>query len=200
MGQRSKRTKRRTPGAEQASSTLEETLKKTVSLLTALGVVGAFAAVGPLTAKSGNKYEGTTRTAACPEGGDGSMTIAITGPETLWPPNHKYVDVVVTATDTDGDEVTLATEGTHDQYVEGTEQNGAGNTAEDVSPAASGDVMGTGTASTMHQVRAERAGPDQTGRVYTISYEASGGADDTCMGSFDIFVPHDQRGGAGWKS
>lgn len=172
-------------------------MKRTLTVLAAMGLVASLALVGPLGAKSGNKYDATTRSADC--GSDGSMTVSIDGAEKLWPPNHKYVPQTITATDTDGDEVMLATEGTHDQYAEdGTEANGAGNTADDVNPAAAEDT-GTGEASTTHEVRAERAGPEQEGRTYTITYEASGGTDDSCMGSFDIFVPHDMRGGADWK-
>jgi hypothetical protein len=171
-------------------------MKRAGAWLVAAGVLSAFALVAPVIAKSGNKYGDTVRAAAC--GDDGSMTVSIEGPEKLWPPNHKLVDVVLTATDSDGDEVMLASEGTHDQYAEdGTEENGAGNTAVDVDPpAATGS--GPGSATTAHGVRAERAGPDQEGRTYTITYEAEGGLDDTCMGSFDIFVPHDMRGGRDW--
>lgn len=190
-------------------------MRRIITLLAATGLVSALAFVAPLTATpgngtpnggagAGNKYGQTTRTAAdaCQgeeDAGDGSLLVSITGAETLWPPNHKLVPVTLTATDADGDEVTLATEGAHDQYTEeGEEFAGSGNTDEDVSPAmASG--TGTGSASTTHEVRAERAGTDQSGRTYTILYEATGGEDDSCIGSFDIFVPHDQRGGAGWK-
>jgi hypothetical protein len=171
-------------------------MKRSIVRLTAAGVLGAFAIAAPVIAESGNKYGDTVRTNAC--GTDGSMTVSIGGPESLWPPNHKTVDVVLTATDTDGDEVMLATEGTHDQYAEdGTEENGAGNTAVDVEPPAA-EGTGTGSAETTHGIRAERAGPDQEGRTYTIMYEAAGGTDDSCMGSFDIFVPHDMRGGRDW--
>ncbi|MGH2684695.1 MAG: hypothetical protein ACRDJP_04425 [Actinomycetota bacterium] len=152
-----------------------------------------------LSAAPGNKYANTTRTGACETAQMGdSLTVTITGPETLWPPNHKLVPVSITATDTDGDEVMLATEGAHDQIVGGEEANGSGNTVDDVDPAMD-SASGAGTATTEHGVRAERAGTVKDGRTYTLMYEASGGVDDTCEGSFSIFVPHDQRGGAGWK-
>lgn len=177
-------------------------MRRIVTMLAATGLVAALAFAAPITAtpgngNSGNKYNETTRSAACGE--DGSMTVSITGAEKLWPPNHKLVPVTLTATDTDGDEVILATEGAHDQVTEeGEEFAGSGNTDTDVDPAAA-ENTGTGSASTSHGIRAERAGTDQNGRTYTIMYEAEGGGDDTCMGSFDIFVPHDMRGGADWK-
>jgi hypothetical protein len=171
-------------------------MKRTLTVLAAMGLVASLALVGPLSAQSGNKYGPTTRSEDC--GSDGSMTVEINGPEKLWPPNHKYVPVTITATDEDGDDVSLATEGTHDQYDGDTEINGAGHTADDVSPAADSD-SGAGEATTSHDVRAERSGRIKEGRVYTISYEASGGSDDSCMGSFTITVPHDMRGGADWK-
>ena len=179
-------------------------MKRTLTVLAAMGLVATLGLVGPLGAASGNKYESTTRDAEddCQgpdDTGDGSLLVSITGPEKLWPPNHKYVPVSVIATDDDGDDVALETEGTHDQYAEdGSEMNGAGNTGDDVSPAAAAD-MGSGSATTTHEVRAERAGPDQDGRTYTITYEAETSGGDMCIGSFDIFVPHDMRGGADWK-
>ena len=178
-------------------------MRRALTGFAAVATLASIALVGPLGADPGNKYGDTTRTDLC-EGADdnnedGSLTVAINGPEKLWPPNHKYVDVSVTATDSDGSDVMLETEGTHEQYAEdGTEMNGAGNTADDVSPAAASG-MGAGSATTSHDVRAERSGQDQTGRTYTITYEAESSDGGTCFGSFDILVPHDMRGGADWK-
>ena len=143
----------------------------------------------------GNKYDDTTASQAC--GDDSTVTYA--GPLKLWPPNHKYVPFSVTITDDSGDNVTLATEGVHEEYAEdGTEQNGAGNTADDVSPAAA-TAEGAGSATTNHEARAERSGRGD-GRTYTIAYEATADNGLTeCMGTFEIVVPHDMRGGADWK-
>ena len=171
-------------------------MRRVLTLIGTCALVASLGLVGPLSAAPGNKYADTERTNPC--GDDGSMTVTISGPETLWPPNHKLVPVSITATDSDGEQVMLATEGTHDQFADGEEFNGSGNTTDDVDPAAA-MAEGAGSATTEHGVRAERAGTSQDGRTYTITYEASGGMDDACMGSFDIFVPHDMRGGAGWK-
>jgi hypothetical protein len=149
----------------------------------------------PVIAASGNKYENTTASQEC--GDDSDVTYA--GPLKLWPPNHKYVPFSVTITDDSGDDVTLATEGAHEEVAEdGTENPGAGNTSEDVKPAAA-EADGAGSATTNHEARSERTGGGD-GRTYTILYEAT--ADNgltSCMGSFEILVPHDMRGGADWK-
>ena len=183
-------------------------MKRLVGHLGGVALLASIAFVGPLGAAPGNKYGDTTRTSLCQDADDnnpdGELSVSITGPEKLWPPNHKYVDVSLTATDTGGDDVTFSSEGTHEQYVDGEEMNGSGggngvNSGPDVDPAASGDVMGTGSATTQHDVRAERSGQDQTGRTYTLNYQAESTDGDTCVGSFTILVPHDMRGGADWK-
>jgi len=173
-------------------------MRRVLTLIGACALVASLGLVGPLSAAPGNKYADTTRTDTCEDGiGNDSLSVSITGPETLWPPNHKLVQVSITATDSDGNEVMLATEGTHDQFTDGEEFNGSGNTDDDVDPMMASDT-GTGSATTEHGVRAERAGTSQDGRTYTLMYEATA-LDDECVGSFTIFVPHDQRGGAGWK-
>jgi hypothetical protein len=149
----------------------------------------------PVLADSGNKYDNTTATQDC--GNDSTVTYA--GPLKLWPPNHKYVPFSVTITDDSGDDVSLATEVTHEEYAEdGSELNGAGNTTDDANPAAA-ESSGSGTTTNNHEVRSERSGRGD-GRTYTVSYE--GTADNgltQCMGTFEILVPHDMRGGADWK-
>jgi len=183
-------------------------MRKFLTFLALAGLVSSLAFASSLSAAPGNKYENITRDAdddcqGTDDTGDGSLIVSITGPEKLWPPNHKYVPVSLTATDTDAmNQVELATEGTHDQYAtagdESSEINGAGNTTDDVSPLTDEDGPNAGSATTNHELRAERSGTDQTGRTYTITYEAMGGPDDSCVGSFTILVPHDMRGGADW--
>lgn len=146
---------------------------------------------------------------SCPDGeqGDEAGTITYTGPLKLWPPNHKYATATVAATDEDpGDDVTLTTTGTHDQYdgETGEELNGSGNTSDDITPAAQTEVMGTGSATQTFQVRAERSGTRREGRTYTITADAlfsdsdgDGSSEDAtmCHTTFEIVVPHDMRPG-----
>lgn len=114
-------------------------------------------------------------------------TVTYDGPEWMWPPNHKYRDLTVTAeADNDQQQVALATEGSHDEVG----MNGAGNTSDDVDPPGDMD-QGTGSAQTEHSIRSERSGQGD-GRTYTIMYEAEFGG-EPCVGEFTIEVPHDMR-------
>lgn len=126
-------------------------------------------------------------------------TVTYDGPEWMWPPNHKYRDLTVTAqADDSSDNVELATEGTHDEYADPDshtdEMNGSGNTGDDISPFADAD-SGTGTAQTQHSVRSERSGRGD-GRTYTLTYEAQFGDGEPCVGEFTLEVPHDMGNGA----
>jgi hypothetical protein len=178
------------------------------------GAVGAFALALPLRAlppgtSSYNKSGDTVI-----DCGNGN-TLTFHAPSTLWPPNHKYyTDIFVLAQAKNStDKVDLATDGTHDQYDGDTEANGSGHTADDIAvndadgnatttpssttthPAA--DEMGTGSALTNWEARAERAGTVQDGRTYTLNGTAtftdSSGNSTSCNGSVTIRVPHDMR-------
>lgn len=160
--------------------------------VTAAGLIAAGAFVLP-TSAGGNKYPSESVEHEC--GDDGTVTLH--GPPKLWPPNHKYVDYRVQYTDPDDDSETLVTEGTHDEFADGEEMNGAGNTDNDVDPATDSDTGDD--PETSHALRAERSGRGD-GRVYTIMYEVSDGGDSSiCTGTFTVEVPHDMRGGADWK-
>jgi hypothetical protein len=100
--------------------------------------------------------------------------------ETIWPANHKMVDIeIVNLTDTCDRAVMVTIEGiTQDEPVNDV---GDGSTG----PDASG--VGTDTA----QVRAERSGTGD-GRVYEISFSATAGG-ATCSGQVKVGVPHDKK-------
>ena len=128
--------------------------------------------------------------------GDGD-SITYSGPLTIWPPNHKYRPLTITATEGEDadpmDEVSLMTSGSHDEVTEsGEELNGAGHTplATDVDPAADTD-SGTGSATTSHRIRGERSGRGD-GRTYTFSAMAmfDNGMKE-CDATFTSAVPHD---------
>jgi hypothetical protein len=109
-----------------------------------------------------------------------TCTFAVSDPNHLFPPNHKFVPISILGVgDPDGDPVTLTVTGiTQDEPALGP---GSGNTAPD------GIGVGTDTA----EVRAERAGPDNS-RVYEISFVANDDKGAECSGSVLVAVPHDQ--------
>lgn len=142
-----------------------------------------------------------TTFATCEDSDGGEHIIKANVDDVMWPPNHKYQDFQVTAVGDDGDEnVTLNTNVTHDEYVppfddtsEGNpdeEEVGAGNTVDDARPFNDSD-MGTGEASTEHEVRSERSGRGD-GRTYRVTADAMFD-NDSCSGTFEILVPHDMR-------
>ena len=99
----------------------------------------------------------------------------------LWPPNHKMVSVGVTGvTDSTNSALTIAITGI--QQDEPVNAAGDGNTAPD------GAGVGTSTA----QVRSERSGIAQGGRLYFISFKATNTAGGVCTGTVGVGVPHDQ--------
>ena len=139
----------------------------------------------------GQKYPTTQNTVH--DCGNG-RTVTFGGPATLWPPNHKYFTAVITATGDGDDEVTLETAGTHDEYTNAEtqeEQNGAGNTSDDVNPPAGQDGPNANTATVSHDIRSERSG-NGDGRVYTFTVVATFD-DEVCNAEFRSNVPHDMR-------
>jgi hypothetical protein len=70
------------------------------------------------------------------------------------------------------------------QQDEAVETNGSGNTEPD----------GSGVGSSTAYVRAERAGPG-TGRLYFITFTASDSNGESCTGTVQAYVPHDQGQG-----
>lgn len=133
--------------------------------------------------------------------GDGD-TITFSGPTVLWPPNHKYVNVTITATDvsngttepTDPEGVSLMTTASSSQPALGL---GSGNTPTDTAGAGTSSSSGE-SSSQVISLRAERDGVDPTksGRTYTIDatamFDTSGVLADACHATFTVHVPHDQ--------
>jgi hypothetical protein len=97
-------------------------------------------------------------------------------PVTLWPPNHKMVPLTINL----GEGVDIAVSSiTQDEPVT---SPSTGNFAPDgqTSPLA---------------VRAERAGAPELpgdGRVYNVNFTATDTAGETCQGTLEVCVPHDQ--------
>ncbi|MEO5712054.1 MAG: CHRD domain-containing protein [Luteolibacter sp.] len=110
------------------------------------------------------------------------ITSASTNPKTLWPPNHKMVTVNVKAVVTDacGDTTWKIVSVKSSQPANG---KGDGNTAVDFK------ILDDHSVS----LRAERAGNDKAGRIYTITLRATDEAGNkSAFKTVTVTVPHDQ--------
>jgi len=113
-----------------------------------------------------------------------TMTCSAT-PNSLWPPNHKMVNVTTSVTMNDslsgasGFTLTSVTSNEPDEGL------GDGDVANDI------QGWAIGTADTAGSLRAERSGSG-TGRIYTLSYEGKDAAGNTTPCSVTVKVPHDK--------
>jgi hypothetical protein len=108
------------------------------------------------------------------------ITVAAT-PSTLWPPNHQYLKITITVTTYDlGDPspsitlVSITSSEPDNSY-------GDGNTADDIA------ILDDFT----FNLRAERSGPG-SGRIYTITYQATDASGNVASASITIETPHNQ--------
>jgi len=106
---------------------------------------------------------------------------------TLWPPNHKMVDIMATVTVTDNRDPSPTFVLVSIQSSEPDNDIGDGNTV--------GDIQGhaIGTDDVAFQLRSERRGGGN-GREYTIVYEATDASGNTACMTVAVRVPHDQSG------
>jgi len=108
-------------------------------------------------------------------------------PDTLWPPNHKMVEVCATVAvfdDCDPDPAVALQSITSDEPENGL---GDGDTVDDIQEA------DFGTGDTCFLLRSERAGGGD-GRTYTVTYCVTDDAGNQTCVSADVEVPHDQSG------
>ena len=183
---------------------------KKLALVGAAAAVAAMGIAAPGVAGPGdnqNKYEDGSASRAC---GDGD-TVTLTGPLKLWPPNHKFVDETVVATegaDVDpADDVLLTIRPRVDDIAGG---DGGAQHDPDTNASEDGTIVGSGTGSATAAIalRAERSGKGE-GRDYVLNWVATfDNGSKTCSSDeassdpqkqpFVISVPHDMRGGADW--
>lgn len=104
-------------------------------------------------------------------------------PTTLWPPNHKMVEVTPRVSATDNLDPNPAVEFVGVKVTEPDDGQGDGNTTGDVQVTADGRVF----------LRAERSGGGN-GRVYTLTYRATDAAGNVGFGSADVTVPKNRSG------
>jgi hypothetical protein len=183
-------------------------MKKMLTALLAAAVAGALFIAAPLTAapKGTENFNKSFATQA-QDCGDGNELL-IWAPAKLWPPNHKYYeDIHGLATSQSDGQIVLTTIGTHNQYVDGAEMNGSGNTTNDltvtddqagVTPS-DDDTQITAVESSSGQVqtdwaaRAERSGRDLDGRAYSLYANAEFPDGGSCEVDVEFIVPHDMR-------
>lgn len=187
-------------------------MKRRLLVLAGAGALGAGLLAGPLSAAppGAGPSNPQNHDADCASQNAPTLSVHYTGPDTMWPPNHKYQPFSVTGTDSTGAPVKLTTTGTHDQYDSaGTEYNGAGSTTQDIIPndsnateassstatAPAAEENGTGSVTTDWEARSERSGHFQAGRTYTITGTLTNNV-ESCTGTFTIVVPHDQGASA----
>lgn len=113
-------------------------------------------------------------------------------PDTLWPPNHKMIEVVTEITANDICDALLTIELDQITMNEGEEINaydpnydeglGDGNTVNDILVSDDGRIY----------LRAERSGRNLDGRIYTITYKATDTSGNTSRASCEVSVLHDQ--------
>jgi ELWxxDGT repeat protein len=107
-------------------------------------------------------------------------------PGTLWPPNHKMVDIqaVVTSTDLCSTPSVVLTAVSSDEADNGDDD---GNTVDDIRD----DDLGA--PDDHFRLRAERQGGGD-GRIYTVVYTATDGSGNMASAIGLVTVPHDQDG------
>jgi len=110
---------------------------------------------------------------------------AVANPDSLWPPNHKFVPVAIGGVvDPDGDPVLITITGVaQDEPVDA---EGDGSTC--------ADATGIGTDGVA--LRSERSGQGD-GRVYHVAFRADDPHGGACLGEVDVCVRHDNGHGGG---
>ena len=108
------------------------------------------------------------------------ITVSVT-PDSLWPPNHKYVQVETTVTAQDAGDPSPTITFVSITSNEPDNGKGDGNTVIDMT------ILGDYT----FEFRAERSG-NGVGRVYTITYQATDAAGNSAQASATVTVNHNQ--------
>jgi len=156
----------------------------TVAQTTSFGALGTYTLTFRVTDKDGASHSDTVTITVVNRPPDCSA--AAPSIASIWPPNHKMVDIsVLGLTDPDNDPLTITiTSIFQDEPVNDIAD---GNT----------DFDGAGVGTSTAQVRAERSGSKKNpgnGRVYHIGFTTDDGYGGSCSGVVRVGVPHDQGG------
>jgi cysteine-rich repeat protein len=110
---------------------------------------------------------------------------AFASPDSLWPPNHKFVPVAIGGVvDPDGDPLRITITGVAQD--EPADAEGDGSTCADA----------TGIGTDVVALRSERSGQGD-GRVYHVAFRADDPHGGTCLGEVEVCVRHDNGHGGG---
>ena len=110
---------------------------------------------------------------------------AFASPDSLWPPNHKFVPVAIGGVvDPDGDPLRITITGVAQD--EPADAEGDGSTCADA----------TGIGTDVVALRSERSGQGD-GRVYHVAFRADDPHGATCLGEVEVCVRHDNGHGGG---
>jgi len=120
---------------------------------------------------------------------DSTSPVLILGlsPNTLWPPNHKMVDITANIVVRDACDANPSVKLTSITSSEPANGTGDGNTSPDIAAAT------FGTDDRNFQLRAERKG-NGSGRVYTVVYEAQDASGNKTDKSSTVIVLHNSAG------
>lgn len=107
-----------------------------------------------------------------------SLTVSLS-PNTLWPPNNKLMPITATIT-------------VNDDYDPAPEIQLISITANEVLDINDAKDVRPGTDDRQFSLAANRAGTNQAGRIYTVTYSATDGSGNKATASATVTVPHDQ--------
>ena len=115
-----------------------------------------------------------------------TITSVTANPSTLWPPNHKMVNITINAEvkDVSGLPVTLSA-----TIASNEPQNGLGDG--ETAPDWTEPVIDQQTGVIKLKLRAERSGSGN-GRIYTVTITATDASGNASTALVEILVPHDK--------
>ncbi|WP_009630497.1 choice-of-anchor X domain-containing protein [Synechocystis sp. PCC 7509] len=108
------------------------------------------------------------------------LSVSVT-PNTLYPPNHQMVEIKVNTTVSDNIDPNPTVSLLSITSNEGQNVRGDGNTSTDIQTKPNGQVF----------LRAERSGTG-TGRIYTLTYQATDAAGNISQATAEVKVPHNK--------
>lgn len=168
-----------------------------VSMVSAVTAGGGFASTGG----HGSSTSSQQQTCPLPIIGADPDTVTLSGPTTLWPPNHKFVDYTLTAAETADEKGDGLPHTVTIGYSVNVGSAGAPSAPAQSSQANPPSGMAKGDFSVPVHFRLRAGRPGYGGALsYTINWTATfDGGPHTCASSgmgehaFTVTVPHDQR-------